>query len=182
MLETPESKTKRSLIFFLVVGGIFLFVTIVGSNYVLTPKNRSSNIGEIIPGLNGMNNESTRKTANAAKPPILTINDIDLPIQCEPIKIDQGNLISCKGNFNIKVENGTLPEKGARIKLVKYQENTSKNPRVESAEFTCVLQPDQNLLLCDMRPKDIESGQYFTDLIFGDQTILNVVEGLITIN
>lgn len=184
MLDTPEQNTKRNLIFFLIVGGVFLFVTILGSKFILSGKNKAAtNIGDYIPSLNPSdNNQAGLKTANANQLPILTKNDIDLPIKCEPIKVDQGNLISCKGTFNVKVDNAILPEKGVRIKLVKYQENSGKKPRVESSEFNCILDPQENLLICDLRPKNIESGDYFTDLIFGDETILNVTEGLITIN
>ena len=184
MLDTPEQNTKRNLIFFLVIGGIFLFVTILGSNYVLSPSNKkSSSIGDLIPSLNGKDGtQSSIKIANASKLPVLTKNDIDLPINCEPIKVDQGNLISCKGTFNIKVDNAILPEKGVKIKLVKYQENTGKKPRIQSSEFGCVLRADENLLLCDLRPDNIDSGQYFVDLTFGDESILNVVEELITVN
>ncbi|MEI6728754.1 MAG: hypothetical protein WCK98_03880 [bacterium] len=183
MLDTPEQNTKRNLIFFLIIGGIFLFVTILGSNYVLSTGRKSSNIGDLIPGLNPTDGlQSSIKIANASQPPVLTKNDVDLPIKCEPIKVDQGNLISCKGTFNIKVDNAILPEKGVKIKLVKYEENSSKKPRIESSEFYCVLHSDQNSLLCDLRPDNIYSGQYFVDLTFGEESILNVVQDLITIN
>jgi hypothetical protein len=183
MLDTPEQNTKRNLIFFLVIGGIFLFVTIIGSNYVLSGRRKPSNIGDLIPGLSQTDDlQSSIKIANASQPPVLTKNDIDLPIKCEPIKIDQGNLISCSGTFNIKVENAILPEKGVKIKLVKYQENSNKKTRIESSEFNCVLHPDENLLVCDLRPDNIDSGQYFVDLTFGEESILNVVQELITVN
>jgi len=89
--------------------------------------------------------------------------------------------LDCTLKINRNIENVRLPEKGVRIKLVKFEENSATKPRIESIEYVCVAQTNIGLINCLIPLNEIEKGQYFVDLFFGSEVVLNVVQGLVQV-